>query len=138
MCQRLDVLFLNEMEARQYAGVSSAPAALAVFSQPRNTVVIKQGAAGAVAAQHAAPAVSVGGIEVGAVESTGAGDAFNGGFLHAWMAGKTLHESLLAGNICGGLSTRSPGGVQALPAAAEVERRFSEFARKGPATGVSA
>ena len=42
LCRQLDVLFLNEMEARNYAGVSSTLQALAHFSHSRNIVVIKQ------------------------------------------------------------------------------------------------
>ena len=126
LCQELDVLFLNEMEAHKYAGVSSTRQALEHFSRPRNTVVIKQGAAGAVVSQNAASPV-----RMEAVESTGAGDAFAGGFLHAWMGGKTVGEALLSGNICGGLSTRSPGGVQALPTRVEFEERFERLASEG-------
>lgn len=127
LCAALDVLFLNEMEARKYADASSTEEALAFFSHRRNTVVIKRGAAGAVAAQRGSPAVRVDRIEVDAVESTGAGDAFNGGFLHAWMQGMDADEALLAGNICGGLSTRSPGGVRSLPSATEFEERFDSL-----------
>ena len=128
LCRELDVLFLNEMEALSYAGAGSARQALAFFAHPHNTVVIKRGAAGAIASRKGAAAVRVEGIEVEAVESTGAGDAFDGGFLHAWISGKTVEEALLAGNICGGLSTRSPGGVQALPTQAEFDQRLDRFA----------
>jgi sugar/nucleoside kinase (ribokinase family) len=49
------------------------------------------------------------------VDATGAGDAFNGGFLHGYLAGWTLEECLRAGNICGALATTGPGGSCALP-----------------------
>ncbi len=125
LCRQLDVIFLNEMEALKYAGASSRRQALEFFARPRNTAAIKLGAAGAMASRNAAAPVQVAGIAVEAVDSTGAGDAFDGGFLHAWMAGKTTQEALLWGNICGGLSTRSPGGVQALPTRTEFERRLA-------------
>ncbi len=128
LCQQLDVLFLNEMEALRYTGGSSAQQALAFFSHPHNTVVIKLGPAGAIASHNAASPVQVEGIEVEAVESTGAGDAFDGGFLHARMAGKAVEEALRWGNICGGLSTRSPGGVQALPSLTEFKQQLEQFA----------
>ena len=128
LCLDLDVLFFNEMEARKYSGAISAQGALEHFQRPHNTVVIKQGAAGAIASRGANAPVHVGGIEVQAMESTGAGDAFDGGFLHAWMAGHELEEALLWGNICGGLSTRTPGGVQALPDRAEFDQRLARLA----------
>ena len=43
------MVFLNEMEACKYAGAGSAREALAYFSHADNTVVIKRGAAGALA-----------------------------------------------------------------------------------------
>ena len=124
LCRELDVVFLNEMEACRYAGARSARDALAYFAHAQNTVVIKQGAAGAVVSQNALPPVRTRAIDVEAVESTGAGDAFNGGFLHAWMAGKAVEEALLAGTVCGGLSTRSPGGVNALPSRSEFDHQI--------------
>ena len=131
LCRHLDLLFLNDMEARKYAGARSSRQALDFFSHGDNTVVIKLGAAGAVASDKAASSVRVEGIDVDAIESTGAGDAFNGGFLHAWMAGKAVEEALLWANICGGLSTRSPGGVQALPTQAEFKQELDRLTVEG-------
>ena len=126
LCRKLDLIFLNEMEALKYAGASSVQEALDCFSHKRNTVVIKLGAKGAVACKNAARPVYVEGIEVEAVDSTGAGDAFNGGFLHEWMAGDVMEGALITANACGGLSTRSPGGIEALPTKQELERRLIE------------
>ncbi len=135
LCRELDILFLNEMEACAYADVPSAKEALERFSRPSNTVVVKLGAAGSIASQRGAELVYVEGIEVEAVDTTGAGDAFDGGFLHAWMEGRALDQALRAGNICGGLSTRSPGGCPALPTKEEFRDRLAGWAtmsdRKG-------
>ncbi|MFQ5737769.1 MAG: carbohydrate kinase family protein [Acidobacteriota bacterium] len=124
---RLDLLFLNEMEALRYSGAQSVEGAIARLCSPHNTVVIKRGEKGAVGAQRGAQPVESKGVAVTAVESTGAGDAFNGGFIHAWMSGCSLEDSLLAGNICGALSTRKPGGVAALPSREEFLDRFEEL-----------
>lgn len=131
LCRELDLVFLNEVEACKYAGARSDREALAYFAHPDNTVVIKQGAAGAVVSHNASQPVRKDAIEVDAIESTGAGDAFNGGFLHAWMAGKAADEALLAGNVCGGLSTRSPGGVNALPSRSEFDHQLGRVERPG-------
>ena len=128
LCLELDVLFLNEMEACRYAGASSAQEALEYFQHPDNTVVIKQGAAGSIASRSAIAPVHVKGLAIEAVETTGAGDAFDGGFLHAWMAGRELDEALRWGNVCGGLSTRLPGGIQALPDREEFNQRLAWLA----------
>ena len=138
LCRELDVLFLNEMEACNYAGASSAKRALEYFQRPHGTVVIKQGAAGAIASRGLDAPVKVAGINVQAIETTGAGDAFDGGFLHAWMAGRQLEEALLWGNICGGLSTRLPGGGQALPDREEFEQQLDRFSAEGAIQGQTA
>jgi len=45
------------------------------------------------------------------VDTTGAGDAFNAGFLVAWMRGRSPALCLAAGNHSGAASTRVPGGL---------------------------
>ena len=59
--------------------------------------------------------VSMPAPRVRAVDTTGAGDAFNGGFLTAWLIGQTPRECLRIGNLVGAASTRAAGGVDALP-----------------------
>lgn len=123
LCRTLDVLFLNEMEALRYTRTSEASAALEKLSTELNTVVIKQGAQGAMASTQGRPLISGRPPVVEAIESTGAGDAFNGGFLHHWMNRRPLTECVLGGNICGALSTRTAGGVATLPGVEE----FSDY-----------
>ena len=48
------------------------------------------------------------------VDATGAGDAFNGGFLSQWIKGAPLQACLRQGNICGAASVQSAGGVGGL------------------------
>ena len=59
---------------------------------------------------------------VEAVDTTGAGDSFNAGFLHAWLGGLPLLECLRWGSACGSLSTRGLGGTGRQADRAEVER----------------
>jgi putative ABC transport system ATP-binding protein len=54
-------------------------------------------------------------IQVRAVDATGSGDAFNGGFLHGYLAGWPLEDCLRAGNICGALAATQAGGSSAIP-----------------------
>ena len=49
------------------------------------------------------------------VDTTGAGDAFNGGFLAALLAGRPVADCLDAGVRLGSLSTRAAGGLDGLP-----------------------
>jgi sugar/nucleoside kinase (ribokinase family) len=56
------------------------------------------------------------------VDTTGAGDSFDAGFLHAWLRGMPLLDSLRWGAACGSLSTRGLGGTGRQADVAEVER----------------
>ena len=47
-----------------------------------------------------------------AVDTTGAGDAFNAGFISAWLAGETIQSCLEAGNDRGALAIRKLGGFR--------------------------
>jgi sugar/nucleoside kinase (ribokinase family) len=60
-------------------------------------------------------------LAVRPVDTTGAGDSFNAGFLHAWLDGRELQECLRWGAACGSLSTRGVGGWERQASAAEVE-----------------
>ena len=44
-------------------------------------------------------------------DTTGAGDSFDAGFLHAWLGGAALADCLRLGAACGALSTRGLGGT---------------------------
>ena len=55
-----------------------------------------------------------------AVDSTGAGDAFNGGFLCGVLRGLPPRACLRLGNFVGARSTRRAGGLDGLPGRVEV------------------
>ena len=50
-------------------------------------------------------------IQMEVVDTVGAGDSFDGGFLYAWLNGWNLERSLRLAVACGSLSTRSAGGT---------------------------
>jgi sugar/nucleoside kinase (ribokinase family) len=55
------------------------------------------------------------------VDTTGAGDSFNAGFLHAWLRRSSLSDCLRVGAACGALSTMKPGGTSGQPDEQELE-----------------
>jgi sugar/nucleoside kinase (ribokinase family) len=67
------------------------------------------------------------------VDTTGAGDSFDAGFLHAWLARRPLDQALALGAACGALSTLGLGGTGGQPTAAEAETflRASEASKGG-------
>jgi sugar/nucleoside kinase (ribokinase family) len=110
----LDYLLLNEQEAALYARTPRLPSALRFWKGRGRPVVVKLGPRGCRCVSPdmdvlvPAPAVKV-------VDTTGAGDAFNGGFLAARLQGAALLPALRAGNRLGALSTRRAGGIDGLP-----------------------
>jgi sugar/nucleoside kinase (ribokinase family) len=55
------------------------------------------------------------------VDTTGAGDCFNAGFIYSWLRGDRPERCLEVANLCGALSTRALGGISAFPSATELE-----------------
>ena len=56
------------------------------------------------------------------IETTGAGDAFNGGFAVALSEGKTALESVKFGCATASISVTRPGTAPSMPARDEVEK----------------
>jgi sugar/nucleoside kinase (ribokinase family) len=67
-------------------------------------------------------------MRVDPIDTTGAGDAFDAGFLRAWLDGADLGDCLELGVVCGGLSTRATGGVDAQPTLAEARAALASRA----------
>ena len=117
--RRVDIFSPNESEALYLTGAPSVEAALEQLAGLAPLVVIKRGAAGAVA-RRGAEVLSAPALPVTVCDTTGAGDCFNAGFLYGHLAGRPLQDCLRRGNICGGLATVSRD-TGTLPTAAEVE-----------------
>jgi sugar/nucleoside kinase (ribokinase family) len=108
-----DVLLPNAVEAAALAGVTDPAEAARLLARrggPR-TVAVKLGAAGAVGVSGEGPPSSVPAPPLEAVDTIGAGDAFDAGFLAAWLEGRDLDACLRLGVATGALSTRAAGGV---------------------------
>ena len=115
-----DLLFPNEVELAALTGSEDPAEGLRRLGGGRTRVVAKLGKDGA-AALDGGEVVRVPAYPVEAVDTTGAGDSFNAGFLHRWLAGAPLVECLRLGAACGALSTRGLGGTATQPTLAEAE-----------------
>jgi sugar/nucleoside kinase (ribokinase family) len=127
MLREADVFLPNEAEATRIAGVAGAEAAAVTLAREGPIVVVKRGAAGAVAARPGDDLVSVDAMPVDPVDTTGAGDSFNAGFLLAWLRGEDLRSCLELAAACGALSTRAIGGVDGQPTLAEAETALASW-----------
>jgi sugar/nucleoside kinase (ribokinase family) len=133
----LDYVFVNEQEAALYTRrLTLADAKAAWSSHPRN-VILKLGAKGSQWIGSGLD-IAVPAIRVKTVDTTGAGDAFNGGFLVALLRGHSPKTCLRLGNFVGGMATRAAGGVDGLPGRDEVPETLQHALEpkatpKGPA-----
>ncbi|MCM3617888.1 ribokinase [Sutcliffiella horikoshii] len=66
------------------------------------------------------------GYQVQAVDTTGAGDAFNGGFAHFLAEGNSVEKSCQMANAVAALSVTKPGTAPAMPYGEEVEELVGE------------
>ena len=121
LLRQADLFLPNEQEAQAITGEREPQAMLDAFARRglRN-VALKLGASGAMLAfegkRYRCPA-----YPVTPLDTTGAGDCFNAGFLYAWLGGERPECCLQIAAICGALSTRALGGVAAFPNRQELE-----------------
>lgn len=116
---RVDVFLPNAMEATSIARISDLDQAVMRLRSVASMVVVKNGAEGALASTTGETA-RVTGLPGRVVDTTGAGDSFDAGFLAAWLADMPLTRCLEIGNACGILSTAATGGTGAQPTMDEV------------------
>ncbi len=112
LLKHADVFLPNEREACKAAGTDDLDIAVQKLSSMVPLLVVKLGRKGAIAVRgrerFAAPS-----REVVAVDTVGAGDSFDAGFLHQFVRGADLQTCLKSGNLSGALSTTRPGGTEA-------------------------
>jgi len=118
--RRTNVFFPNERESQAIAGTKDPTKILDFFAHGANCVVIKLGKMGAVMVQ-AGVRYECSSFDAEVVDTTGAGDAFNSGFIHALLDNQPPHRCLEIACLCGALSTRAAGALQALPTREELE-----------------
>lgn len=130
-----DVFFPNATEARRITrldDVEQAARALARMGAMGRTdggpiIAVKLGADGALACRAEGPLIQVPAMRVEAVDTTGAGDSFNAGFLRAWLDGADLPESLRWGAVCGAISTQRLGGIDGQPTLMEARAALASW-----------
>jgi sugar/nucleoside kinase (ribokinase family) len=118
--EEVDIFFPNELELCGLAGSDDPVECLRRLDNGRTLTVAKLGAAGCTVLDRGKP-LHVSAFPVNPVDTTGAGDSFNSGFLHAWVAGRPLDEALRFAAACGALSTRSTGGTDSQASLEEAE-----------------
>jgi sugar/nucleoside kinase (ribokinase family) len=128
-----DILFVNEPEAVNLTGKATARSALRVLAELVPCAVIKLGRRGAIA-MKGHQLFTHSGFKVEAVDTTGAGDSFDAGFISAYLRQAPVSECLRIGNACGALSALKAGGTAGQPTRRELDdflRSVDSPRRKG-------
>lgn len=107
-----DVFLPNEQEALAIARRSDLEQALDALAATVPTVAVKRGAHGALCRQGTHRLADPG-FPANVVDTTGAGDSFDAGFIYGYKQGWSLDETLALACACGTLSTRAAGGTPA-------------------------
>lgn len=126
-----DVFLPNRTELAAITGIGDMDAAARTLTALGVTVVLKDGAAGARAwqADRSCQAPS---LKVDVVDTTGAGDGFNAGFLAGFLDGAPLERCVAMAAVAGSLSTRAAGGTAAQADRAELDAELNRSAAVEP------
>jgi sugar/nucleoside kinase (ribokinase family) len=121
LLRQVDLFFPNEAEGARMTGECDAERILRAYEKAGIArVALKLGGDGA-ALLWDGKILRVAAHAVQAVDTTGAGDCFDAGFLHYWLRGENPMKCLRAANICGAISTQGYGGIERFPEAVTVE-----------------
>ncbi|MET1053598.1 MAG: carbohydrate kinase family protein, partial [Mycetocola sp.] len=119
---------LPGVDAGADSGSDPIAAAATRIAELGPTVVVKAGKAGGRSFGPDGGASAALGLELDVVDTTGAGDSFDAGYLAALIAGVTdATERLRWAAVAGSLSTRAAGGTTAQATRAELEAHLEEL-----------
>ena len=112
----IDVFLPNEAEACALTGETDVWAAARCLAAKGPLTVVKLGEKGAIAVKGGEQ-WKIAGSEcqiqpVSVVDSIGAGDNFDAGFIHGWLSGRDVDSCLRLGHRCALSSLGSPGGIR--------------------------
>jgi ribokinase len=116
----VDIITPNEVEAGQLVGFAvngeedAKKAAAELLHRGVKNAIVKLGAKGVVCV-NAAETFFIPAFSVQAVDTTAAGDAFNGGLAAAIAEGYSLREAVIWGAAAGALAATKPGAQPSLP-----------------------
>lgn len=126
MFPHCDLFLPNEAEVLRISQQSDFTAGLEALAAQIPILAVKLGAKGGLGRQGNRQ-ISAPPLKVNVIDTTGAGDSFDAGFLYGYLNGWPLEKSLQLAVACGSLSTRAAGGTAAQPTLEEATSRMPGF-----------
>jgi sugar/nucleoside kinase (ribokinase family) len=120
----MNVFLPNKKEAVSLAGRVNVDLAADALRLKVETLAIKLGPEGALGVS-ASQKVRVASIPVKVVDTVGAGDSFDAGFLYGYLHNWELAKALRLACVCGALSTEKAGGTEGQPTLADAMKYVS-------------
>ena len=111
--RNVDVLLPNETEALKISASDNLEIAVEKLVNFGPLVAVKLGKEGAIAKGSSKPFLRQGSIVVNVIDTVGAGDSFDAGFVYGYLSQWDLKKTLKMAVACGSLSTRKAGGTDA-------------------------
>jgi ribokinase len=115
------VLLPNTAELLALTDCADIDAAARSVVERGCSIALKNGAAGGVLFQDVGTAITAQAPQVDVVDTTGAGDSFDAGYISALVEGLPGERCLQRAVLCGSLSTRSFGGTAAQARRADLD-----------------
>lgn len=109
----VDVFMPNIAELKAMTGTTDMGRAFASVDGYANTIVVKHGNQGAYLWHNKKVIHQSPFLNKQVVDSIGAGDSFDAGFIHSFLKGKSHHECLQSGALMGAINTTRAGGTGA-------------------------
>lgn len=119
-----NVFLPNEKEAVSLTGESNVDLAADRLGPRVEALGVKLGADGALGVRNG-QSVRVASISVNVVDTVGAGDSFDAGFLYGYLKQWPLEKTLRLACVCGALSTQQAGGTDGQPSLDEAMNHVS-------------
>ena len=121
----IDLFFPNRNEVRFISKESVFEQGLEKLARKIPYIAVKLGPEGGLA-RHGDETAEANALSVNVVDTTGAGDSFNAGFLYGFLNNYSLAFSLDLACACGSLSTQAAGGTTAQPTLAEAQSALQQ------------
>lgn len=134
LLHEVDLFLPNEIEAARISRTQELTAAARFFDSFGHTTVIKRGREG-VSVICGGQVTSSPSFKIQPLDTTGAGDSFDAGFIFQHLNRAPLEKCIAWGSACGALSTRALGGIEAFPTPSEVEKFLAERAHEAASLG---
>ncbi|AUB56488.1 ribokinase [Methanobacterium sp. MZ-A1] len=126
LLNRTDILLLNQKELELMTPhINPEPEKIkSLLDFGIKVIVVKQGEKGCMVTDGD-ESYFMEALNVECQDTTGAGDAFNSGFLFGYLRGKSIEKSAIIGNFVASCCVKEPGATSGLPSLSEIISVYS-------------